>query len=68
MTENYQLDPDHVTSILNEMLATEIVCTLRYRFHYFMATDIHSSGVVEEFIEHANEEQEHADRNARHIK
>jgi bacterioferritin len=68
ITENYRLDPDHVTNILNEVLATEIVCTLRYRFHYFMATGIHSSGVAEEFLEHANEEQEHADRIARRIK
>jgi bacterioferritin len=68
ITENYQLDPDHVTGILNEVLATEIVCTLRYRFHYFMATGIHSTGVAEEFLEHANEEQEHADRIARRIK
>jgi bacterioferritin len=68
VTENYQLDPDHVTNILNEVLATEIVCTLRYRFHYFMATGIHSSAVAEEFLEHANEEQEHADLIARRIK
>jgi bacterioferritin len=68
VTENYQLDPDQTTSILNEVLATEIVCILRYRFHYFMATGIHSSAVAEEFIEHANDEQEHADRIARRIK
>jgi bacterioferritin len=68
VTENYQLDPDRATSILNEALATEIVCVLRYRFHYFMATGIHSSAVAEEFLEHANEEQEHADRIARRIK
>jgi bacterioferritin len=68
ITENYQLDPDRATSILNEVLATEIVCTLRYRFHYFMATGIHSGAVAEEFLEHANEEQEHADLIARRIK
>lgn len=68
VTENYQLDPDRATGILNEALATEIVCILRYRFHYFMATGIHSSAVAEEFLEHANEEQEHADRIARRIK
>jgi bacterioferritin len=68
VTENYQLDPDQVISILNEALATEIVCVLRYRFHYFMATGIHSAAVAEEFLEHANEEQEHADRIARRIK
>jgi bacterioferritin len=68
VTEDYQLDPNQVTGILNEVLATEIVCTLRYRFHYFMATGIHSSAVAEEFLEHANEEQEHADMVARRIK
>ncbi len=68
VTENYQLDPDQAISILNEALATEIVCILRYRFHYFMATGIHSAAVAEEFLEHANEEQEHADSIARRIK
>jgi bacterioferritin len=68
VTEDYQLNLDQVTGILNEVLATEIVCTLRYRFHYFMATGIHSSAVAEEFLEHANEEQEHADMVARRIK
>jgi len=68
VTEDYQLDPDKVVSILNEALATEIVCVLRYRFHYFMATGIHSAAVAEEFLEHANEEQEHADIIAHRIK
>lgn len=68
VTEDYQLDPDKVVSILNEALATEIVCVLRYRFHYFMATGIHSAAVAEEFLEHAKEEQEHADIIAHRIK
>ena len=68
VTEDYQLDPDKVVSILNEALATEIVCVLRYRFHYFMATGIHSAAVAEEFLEHANEEQEHADIISHRIK
>ena len=68
VTEDYQLDPDKVVSILNEALATEIVCVLRYRFHYFMATGIHSAAVAEEFLEHANEEQKHADIIAHRIK
>src|SRR5262249_32766237 len=55
-------------SVLNEALATEIVCTLRYKFHYFMASGLHSQAVREEFLEHANEEQEHADRIAERIK
>jgi len=68
VTEDYTLDPEKVVSILNEALATEIICVLRYRFHYFMATGIHSAAVAEEFLEHANEEQEHADTIAYRIK
>jgi bacterioferritin len=68
LTPDYQLNPEEAISILNEALATEIVCTLRYRFHYFMATGIHSKAVADEFLEHANEEQEHADRIAERIK
>src|SRR5262249_14818666 len=67
-TQDYQLDPEQAVGILNEALATEIVCVLRYKFHYFMATGIHSAAVAEEFLEHANEEQEHADRIAERIK
>src|SRR5262249_16747128 len=52
----------------NEALATELVCVLRYKFHYFMASGIHSQAVKEEFKEHADEEQEHADRIAERIK
>jgi bacterioferritin len=47
--------------VLNDALATEYMCALRYRFHYFMATGINSSAVTEEFMEHAREEQAHAD-------
>lgn len=68
VTKSYQLDREQVISIMNEALATEIVCTLRYKFHYFMATGIHSRAIKEEFLEHANEEQEHADRIAERIK
>ncbi len=68
LTPDYQLNPEEAISILNEALATEIVCTLRYRFHYFMATGIHSKAVAAEFLEHSNEEQEHADRIAERIK
>jgi bacterioferritin len=68
MTQDYQLNPEEAISILNEALATEIVCTLRYRFHYFMASGIHSAAAADEFLEHANEEQEHADRIAKRIK
>src|SRR5437773_4306837 len=68
VTKDYQLDRKQVVSILNEALATELVCVLRYKFHYFMASGIHSQSVKEEFLEHANEEQEHADQLAERIK
>jgi bacterioferritin len=68
VTEDYQLDRKQVISILNEALATEIVCVLRYKFHYFMASGIHSQSVKAEFLEHSNEEQEHADQLAERIK
>jgi len=68
VTKDYQLDRKQVISILNEALATEIVCVLRYKFHYFMASGIHSQSVKAEFLEHANEEQHHADQLAERIK
>jgi bacterioferritin len=68
ITPDYQLDREQSIRILNEALATELVCTLRYQFHYFMATGIHSQAVKEEFKEHAREEQEHAERLAERIK
>ena len=67
VTAFYKADRDKVIDVLNEVLATETVCTLRYRSHYFMAKGIHSSGVEDEFLEHAREEQEHADRVAKRI-
>src|ERR671939_1370477 len=68
VTKDYRLDREQAISILNEALATELVCVLRYKFHYFMATGIHSQAVKAEFLEHANEEQEHADQIAERIK
>jgi bacterioferritin len=68
ITKDYKLDREQAISILNEALATELVCVLRYKFHYFMVTGIHSSGVAEEFLQHAQEEEEHADRIARRIR
>jgi bacterioferritin len=68
VTEDYKLDRKQAIAILNEALATEIVCVLRYSFHYFMATGIHSQSVKAEFKEHAAEEQEHAARIAERIK
>ncbi|HEX3765409.1 MAG TPA: DUF892 family protein [Kofleriaceae bacterium] len=67
VTASYRADRTKVIGVLNEVLATETVCTLRYRSHYFMAKGIHSSGVEEEFLEHAREEQDHADRVAKRI-
>jgi len=67
MTEGYKADRDEIIKILNEALATEIVCVLRYKSHYFMASGIHSEPVAEEFIQHANEEQAHADAISRRI-
>jgi bacterioferritin len=61
VTEGYTADRDTVIKILNEALATEIVCVLRYKRHYFMASGIHAEGVAAEFLQHANEEQGHAD-------
>lgn len=68
VTQDYKLDKDQVCKLLNEALATEIVCVLRYRFHYFMASGIHKDGAAAEFLEHSNEEQRHADMLAERIK
>ncbi|MDQ6892801.1 MAG: bacterioferritin [Acidobacteriota bacterium] len=67
VTDSYTADRPTVIKILNEALATEIVCILRYKRHYFMATGIHASAVAAEFQEHAAEEQVHADRIAERI-
>jgi bacterioferritin len=62
VTEGYKADRETVIKLLNEALATEIVCVLRYKRHYFMASGIHAEGVAAEFLQHANEEQGHADQ------
>lgn len=67
VTSNYGLDADAVVKVLNAALATEIVCVLRYKRHYYMAKGIHSESVKSEFLEHATEEQAHADRIAERI-
>ena len=61
ITETYGADRDRVISVLNEVLATELVCVLRYKRHYYMAQGLHSSPVAQEFLQHANQEQGHAD-------
>lgn len=61
VTEGYSANRESVIKILNEALATEIVCNLRYRSHYFRADGIKANVAAQEFLEHANEEAEHAD-------
>lgn len=67
VTQGYKADRETAVKILNEALATEIVCVLRYKRHYFMASGIHAEGVAAEFLEHANDEQGHADQIAQRI-
>jgi bacterioferritin len=67
VTEGYKADRKTVIKVLNEALATEIVCVLRYRRHYFMATGINADSVAAEFLQHSNEEQGHADQIAQRI-
>ena len=67
VTEGYSADRETVVKLLNEALATEIVCVLRYKRHYFMASGINAEGVAAEFLQHANEEQGHADQIAQRI-
>ncbi|MDP2246553.1 MAG: ferritin-like domain-containing protein, partial [Nitrosomonadales bacterium] len=67
VTSGYAADREAVIALLNEALATELVCVLRYKRHYFMAKGIHSESVKAEFQEHALEEMAHADRIAKRI-
>jgi bacterioferritin len=67
VTISYGGNPEIACKILNEALATELVCVLRYKRHYFMAKGIHSGTVKAEFLQHAAEEQQHADRIAERI-
>ena len=67
VTPGYGLDRDTAVKLLNEALATEIVCVLRYKRHYYMASGIDSGGAAAEFLQHANEEQAHADEIAQRI-
>jgi bacterioferritin len=67
ITDAYKADRERVIQVLNEALATEIVCTLRYRQHHFTAKGLDAEPVAAEFLVHANEEQEHADRLATRI-
>ena len=67
ITSAYGADRERVIKVLNEVLATEIVCVLRYMRHYYMADGIQGETVKAEFLENANEERSHADRAARRI-
>jgi len=67
VTEGYRADRETVIKVLNEALATEIVCVLRYKRHYFMASGINAEGAAAEFLQHANDEQGHADQIAKRI-
>src|SRR5579884_2980453 len=67
VTQAYKGDVKRTIEILNEALATEIVCVLRYMHHYFMATGVHGMSVRDEFKEHADAEREHADQIAERI-
>ncbi|HJU06000.1 MAG TPA: DUF892 family protein [Nitrospiraceae bacterium] len=67
VTQGYRGDLQTVVKLLNEALATEIVCVLRYKRHYFMASGINAEPVAQEFLQHATEEQGHADEIADRI-
>jgi len=67
VTAGYKADREQVIKILNEVLATELVCMLRYKRHYFTVDGIFSDSIRAEFLEHANEEQQHADMVAARI-
>lgn len=66
-TESYGADRDVVLKLLNAALATELVCVLRYKRHHFMASGLHAEPASAEFLEHANQEQQHADQLAARI-
>ena len=68
VTPAYRGDVNTAVKLLNEALATEIVCTLRYRRHHYMAAGINYQAIADEFMEHARQEQEHADRIAERIR
>ena len=67
VTDGYTADRGTVLKLLNEALATEIICVLRYRRHHFMASGLNATSVAAEFLQHANEEQAHADQIAARI-
>jgi bacterioferritin len=67
ITDAYGADRERVVAVLNEVLATELVCVLRYKRHYYMASGPNATAVAQEFLQHANEEMMHADQVAARI-
>jgi bacterioferritin len=67
VTPSYGADREAVLELLNHALATELVCVLRYKHHYFVAEGLPAEAIKQEFLEHANEEQQHADLLAERI-
>jgi len=67
VTEGYSADREEIIRLLNASLATELVCVLRYKRHYFMASGVKAQIAAEEFLEHATQEGEHADKLAERI-
>jgi bacterioferritin len=67
VTSDYRGDVKQAVDVLNQALATEIVCVLRYKRHYYMSRGIYKDAVADEFLEHAGDEQEHADSIAERI-
>ena len=67
VTSTYELDTEKSTGLMNEALATEIVCVLRYMHHYLMSTGVHAVSIRDTFKEHADDERDHADRIADRI-
>lgn len=67
VTSAYGLDINQAIEVLNKVLASEIVCVLRYKRHFYMATGINAEPVAQEFLQHANDEQLHADQVALRI-
>ena len=67
VTEGYDADREEIIRLLNASLATELVCVLRYKRHYFMASGIKAAVAAQEFLEHTTQEAEHADKLAERI-
>ena len=67
VTDGYQADREAVIAMLNDALATELVCVLRYKRHYYTASGRSNGPIKEEFLEHAKQEQDQADALAERI-